>query len=104
MEKQITALSELITYLKQKEEEYPYKKSGDRDSYSQHREGISDGLDWAITKAEELLVKEEAQIKRSYTFGYGDGQNSIGSEEYPPLEPAGPENYFSQTFETSKHL
>lgn len=91
--KKQTALRELILFLKQKEEEFPYKKSGDRDSYSQYREGISDAIDWAITQAECLLVKEKSQIYEAYDQGVDDSG-------YPKPLPQTGWIYFNETYIT----
>ena len=52
------------------------------------------------SKLSSTLPKEREQIEKAYNLGLCDGQNSIGSEDYPGLEPKGAENYFNETYIT----
>lgn len=56
---QIDVLNELLEKVNKLDDEFPYKKRGDIDSYSEYREGHSDALGIVIGWLEFLKDKNE---------------------------------------------
>lgn len=73
MEKTLTPIAQALLDADTLIEQNPYKKLGDRDSYSQYREGYNDAMGDIIDRLQNLLPKEKEVIEKAFEDGFCDG-------------------------------